>query len=218
MSKTAMVFFTLMLVLASCFIIGCGSLPFSGTPAPTEIAQKTNTGITPHDSPERRFAFDEIARDLASTNFVVVQNNVAVMENATAANLSLPPASTSPEKHIKSIRGVNLDESGNASSWSFVVEQGDQLAIVTYDNQGMVFSSSPGTIKRSEIFIDQIMTPRELFEKNRAVILDTTRTGTGVTRDLSLGEGSYTLSISGRGAPRVLVFDAKTGALKSTND
>ena len=46
MSKTAVVFFTLFLVFASCFIAGCSSLPSSGTPAPTEPSQKVDVGFS----------------------------------------------------------------------------------------------------------------------------------------------------------------------------
>jgi len=81
----------------------------------------------------------------------------------------------------------------------------------------MTISNSPGSIQRAEIFIDQILSPRELFEKNRAVILNPALSGT-TTRDLSLSGGNYTVSISGQGSIRTLVFDAKTGVLTSTND
>ena len=68
-----------------------------------------------------------------------------------------------PEKHIKYIRGVDLDENGDASSWTFVVDHGDQFSFVTYNSKGMIISNSPGTIERTEIFLNQTITPRELF-------------------------------------------------------
>jgi hypothetical protein len=207
MSKTVMVFFTLILILASCSIAGCSSLPFSGTPAPTETPKKVGVGLTGEKNPEtaRRLVFEDTAEELASVDLEAIKNYVA-------ANAS------SQKKHIKYVRGADLDENGDAGSWTFIVEYGDQFSIVSYSTKGMVFSSSPGTVKRTEIFIDQIMTPRRLFEKNRAVILNTTRTGAAVSRDLSLGGGDYTLTISGKGTSRILVFDATTGALTSLND
>ena len=73
------------------------------------------------------------------------------------------------------------------------------------------------TFDWKEKYKHQILSPRELFEKNRAAILNPAVLGT-TTRDLSLRGGNYTVSISGQGSIRTLVFDAKTGVLTSTND
>ena len=67
-----------------------------------------------------------------------------------------PRHSVCPKKHIKYIRGTDLDENGDAASWTFVVEHGDQFSMVTYNRQGMTISNSPGSIQRAEIFTDQI--------------------------------------------------------------
>jgi hypothetical protein len=222
MRKTALVFFTLLLVLGGCFIAGCSSLPFSGTPTPTETPQKVNAGLTGHENSiaTQRYQFDEVVAGLSSPDTAAMWNDTSEgvsLENVTQENVS--QKTVSPEKHINYIRGANLDENGDATSWTFVVDHGDQFSIVTYNNQGMIASNSPGTIQRTEIFIDRIITPGKLFEKNRAVIFNTTRTGTSVTRDLSLSGGNYTITISsGHGTPRILTFDAITGVLTSSND
>jgi len=216
MSKTAMVFFILLLVLASCFIAGCNSLPFSGTSAQTETPKKVDVGLTGHENPvtAQRYQFDKAVAGLFSADSVTMWNDTPV--NASQENVS--QKIVYPEKHIKYIRGADLDENGDASSWTFVVDHGDQFSFVTYNSRGMIISNSPGTIKRTEIFTDQIIKPRELFEKNRAVIFNTTWTGTDVTRDLSLGGGNYTVTISGDDTLQILTFDAKTGAPTSSND
>ena len=80
MSKTAVVFFTLLLVLASCFIAGCSSLPFSGTPAPTETPKKVNVGLTgPENSvTAQRYQFDEAVAGLFSADSVAMWNDTPV--------------------------------------------------------------------------------------------------------------------------------------------
>jgi hypothetical protein len=211
-----MVFSILLLVLASCFIAGCSSLPFSGTPASSETPQagtpqNGDAGLSGHQGSgdSSRYRFDDAAAEIFSADRVSQWNDTPVNASVGTAN---------PEKHIKYIRGANLDENGDASSWTYIVEHGDQFSIITYNNGAVSLSNSPGTLQRTDIVINQIMTPRELFTKNHDLIVNTTRTGTIVTRDLSLSGGNYSLTISGRGTPRILVFNAKTGALTSSND
>jgi len=217
MSKTAMVFFTLLLVVAGCFIAGCGSLPFSDTSTPSETPQKVNSGVTGQDTTSaasQRLQFGDTIEKAVSTDIFDSGNDIPVNisgENASQQTVSL-------EKRFKSIRGTDLDENGDAISWTFVIEHGEKFSIVTYNSNGVQISNSQGTLRQPEIFTDRIISPRDLFDRNRAVIFNTTRTGTAVTRDISLGGGNYTISIKGHGTPRILVFDATTGVLTSTND
>ena len=206
MSKRAMVFFTLLLVLCTCYIAGCSSPPSSGTPKPSETPHKVTTGPVRQDNTvvSHRYKFEETVADLT------------LPEPETRENY--PATNVSSEDHIKQIRGVDLDENGDAGSWTFIIEHGDNVSVVAYTSHGWVFSSSPGTYNQSEIFTDQIISPRNLFKKNHDVIFNTARTGTAVTRDLSLRGGYYALTISGGNTPRTLIFDAKTGALTSSND
>jgi len=225
MSKTAVIFFIMVLVITSCFIAGCSSLPFTnaGTPTPTDAPRKVNAGLAEKTSPAmvqrlpdivQRFQLDSAVADILADDSVAIWNEMP--ENISQENISQETAL--PQKHIQYIRGANLDENGDASSWTFIVDRGDRFSIVTYSHLGMKITDSPGRISRSEIFTNQIITPHELFEKNRAVISGSGQQGTVVSRDLTLGDGIYTLTITGQGTPRILVFDAKTGALKSTND
>ena len=212
MSKTAVVFFTLLLILASCFIAGCSSLPFSGsTPAPTETPNKIAAIATGEPTPDlaQRYNFEDILSTFNSPDVINEQEVTSINESGQ---------NVSAKKHIQYFRGADLDENGDAGSWTFIVEQGNRYSIITYSIRGATTTDTPGMIARPEIFTDQIVTPRGLFEKNHAVIFNTTRTGSAVTRDLSLSGGNYTLTISGKGMPRILVFDARTGGLISSND
>jgi hypothetical protein len=199
MRRTATVFFALLLIIAS-FISGCSSLPSSGT-TPQETHKPINTSFSGNYSPggSQRLRFEPSAADLASTD-------LDAGGNTTTANVSR-------EKHIKGIRGTDLDENGDAASWTFIIEQNARIFIVSYTQQGVTSSSGPGTIQQDEIFPARIIPPRELFEKNRAVIFNTTGQDTPRSLDLSLSRGYYSLTISGRDTSHTMVFDAKTGVL-----
>ncbi|MDD1682538.1 MAG: hypothetical protein LUO98_01770 [Methanoregula sp.] len=213
MSKTAVIFFIVMLVITSCFIAGCSSLPFTdnGTPAPTETPKKLNAGLAEQKKPDtaQRYSFENPVAKILTTDLFDEQNTVPA--NESGGNIA--QGDTPFERHIKYIHGADLDEKGDARSWAFIVEHGDKYSIVSYTDKVVAISNVPGSIAGTEILTDQILSPRELFEKNRAVI-----SGTAGSRDLSLDGGNYTITISGQGTPRILIFDAKTGALILTND
>jgi hypothetical protein len=211
MRETVLVFIMVLLVIAGCSIAGCSSLPFSGTPAPTETHKIIDVGITGQENPNTvpRYRFEETAAGIFSDDSIAKWNDAPVNESQAAI---------SPVKQIKFIRGTDLDENGDAASWIFIVEHGDQLSMVTYNSQGMNVLSSPGTIKRAEIFTDKILSPRDLFARNHAEILQSSPSGTPAVRELSLVGGNYTLKITTPEKPRVLIFDAITGVLISSND
>jgi hypothetical protein len=215
MSKTAVVFFSLVLVLASCFIAGCSSLPFSGSSPAPGPGGNVNVGLAGHNNPvpDQRYQLKDTISALKSDDVAGLWNDTPVA--ISQGNESQP---VFPEKHIRYIRGTNLDQNGDAASWTFIVEHGDTLSIATFSIRGLSVSNSAGTINRPEIFPDQILSPHDLFEKNHAAIFNTTRTGTTVQRDLTLSGGYYTVSVSGQGPVQTLVFDAKTGAMIRSND
>jgi hypothetical protein len=209
MSKTPLVFFMILLVIAGCFIAGCSSLPFSGTPPAgtpkNETPKKIDVGLTGHDIPRvsGKYSFEDTVVDLAATDFD--------SENGAMLN-------ESSEIHIRYIRGSDLDENGNAERWVFIIDHRNQTSMVSYNRQGMNVLSSPGTIKRADIFTDQILSPRDLIARNHAEIFGSSPAGTPAIQELTLDGGSYTLTISSTGKPRVITFDAKTGVLISSND
>ena len=235
MSKTAIGFFTLLLVLASCFIAGCSSLPFSSeTPAPAVTPGKAvNTGQgTDAVALEaavlsQRYSFDEVTADLALLDLETrqVRDNVEPMGTLGNPGPGETPAepvqpgmatSTQGKKQIKQVRGGNLDENGNAASWTFIVEHGGKVSIVSYSERGTTYSGSPGSVSLPEIIPGQIMSPAKLFEKNHDRIFNASQAGTAITRDLSLVGNNYTVTISTkRGPSEILVFNAKTGGLIS---
>ncbi|OPX65485.1 MAG: hypothetical protein A4E33_00128 [Methanoregula sp. PtaB.Bin085] len=219
MRRSAAVFFVVLLVLASCSIAGCSSLPFSGGAAATPTPQKEAGTGAPASGLSREPVRSAVSErlDLNSTIQRMFTGDVLNDEDRIAANES--PVKTMPEKKFKAIRGRDLDENGYARSWTFVIEHGDIYSVVMFSGNKVQVSDSPGMLSQSVIDTSKIMLPRELFDKNRAVISNTTRTGIPVTRDLSISDGRATLTIRGSsGVTRILVFDATTGVLNSSND
>jgi hypothetical protein len=222
MNKTALVFFILLLVPASCFIAGCSSLPFSGAPAETSGKAITsgnaavNAGLAGMDksSVSQRFPFDEALGTIQSADMAGKWNDAPVNnsgENASGGYIF-------PEKQITMITGKDIDEKGDAASWSFIVEHGGKVSIATYGRQGLFISDSPGSFKGTIIAIDKIMTPPKLVEKNRAAMFNSSWTDKIRSRDLSLFGDTYSMTTYGGDTPRILTFDAKTGVLIFSNE
>jgi hypothetical protein len=196
MSKTAMVFFTLLLVLACCYTAGCSLPSSSGAPSSSEKANLSsvqgNTGVPGKQSLEDAVGF--------------IFAEWSAPENAI-------PLTGSTAKHIKYVHGTDLDEQGYASSWMIVVEIAGKSSMVTINNQGSTTSDASGIPTWTEINTDQIMYPRELIEKNHAVIFNASQSSTIVSRSISLEDGDYIITQSGRNGQQTLVFNATTGAL-----
>jgi hypothetical protein len=226
MSKTAIIFFTLLLVLACCFIAGCSSAPSTDSAAPSETsgnsgsggnAGQNTAGLSGQDAGlSQRYAFEDIVKEITSSD---LQTQVNMSEESGEGPVITPSAVTS-KKQIRQIRASDIDESGAAKRWTFIVEHDGMVSIVSFGHEGLAFSGSPGTLNQPEILTNKIISPSGLFKKNHDVIFNTSLTGTDVTRDLSLLGNNYTISVStGRDKPpRVLVFDATTGVLISSND
>ncbi|WP_321505512.1 hypothetical protein [uncultured Methanoregula sp.] len=191
------IFFTIALVLAGCFIMGCSSTPPAmqpnKTPAGTDFGFRPVTAL-PDD--QQALSFKESTADLAGLYL-------------DAGSRSAP--NTSPGNQILYIRGNNLNANGDARSWTFVVRHNNRTSLVTYDLQGRKISEWMGNFSRKEIQLDSIIPPDELFLKNRPAIIGDTKENLTESRDLVLSMDSYTLTVSGRDAKRILVFDAKTG-------
>jgi hypothetical protein len=204
MRKVAYVFFFILLVAAIIVMIWGSPLSFFYSSPQTPHA-KVDVGFIVLDQPNEfaRINFEDVAQNVP---YIGYKREGRTEENA------------SETMHIQLIRGYNLDATGNASSWIFVVRQPEQVSLVTYDRSGGTINAWPGGYPGNEIIVSQIIMPRELFEKNRVQIFPTPEAVTAESRELALADGSYYLTITGQGKTRHLVFDAKTGALTSAND
>lgn len=208
MRKMTYVFFFILLVIA--IIVMIAGNPFSFfNPSPKAIDSKVDIGfIVLNQSDEfDRVNFEDIAPNVQYLGF----NPEDSTSERTAQN-------TSETTHIQLIRGFNLDATGNASSWIFIIQQPEQVSLVSYDHFGEKTNAWLGKYPEKEIIISEIITPRELFEKNRGKIFSTPQAISAESRELALAESNYYLTITGPGKTRYLIFDAKTGALTSSND
>jgi hypothetical protein len=204
MRKVAYVFFFILLVVAIIVTIGGNPLSFFNS-SPQATLPKVDVGFAVLNQSDE---FDRLSfEDIIPIVPVVGINS----ENSTAENIT-------ETTHIHLIRGYNLDATGKASSWIFVVRQPEQVSLATYDHYGEKMTAWLGKYPEKEINISQIITPRELFEKNREQIFPTPKAINIESRELALAEDNYYLTITGQGNTRNLVFDAKTGALTSSND
>ena len=204
MRKGAYIFFFILFVVAIVVMIGGNPLSFFNL-SPQATHSKVNIGFVVLNQSDEfvRINFEDIAPDI---QYVGIMH-----ENITAQN-------TTGTNHIQLIRGNKLDATGNASSWIFVVRQPQLVSLVTYDRSGETVNTWLGGYPEKEIIISQIITPRKLFEKNREQIFKTPQAITTESREIALANGSYYLTINGPGKTRYLIFDAKTGALTSSND
>ena len=204
MRKVAYVFFFILLVVAIIVLMGGIPLPFFDM-SPQATHSKVDVGfVVLNQSDEfERVNFEDVAPNVPYIGFD--------REGSTAEK-------TAETTHIQLIRGYNLDATGNASSWIFVVRQPEQVSLVTYDRYGEKVNTWLGRYPEKEIIISQIIPPRELFNRNREQIFPTPQAINTESRELALAEDDYYLTITGQGKTRYLVFDAKTGALTSSND
>ena len=204
MRKVAYVFFFILLGIAIIVLIVGNPFSFFN-PSPQATHSKIDLGFVVLNQSDEfvRINFEDIAPD---AQYVGINREENPSENTTKTT------------HIQLIRGYHLDATGNASSWIFVVRQPELVSLVTYDRSGETVNNWQGWYPEKEIIISQIITPRKLFEKNREQIFKTPQTINTESRELALTEGNYYLTITGQGKTRYLVFDAKTGALTSSND
>jgi hypothetical protein len=203
--------FSILLIGACCVIAGCSSLSSSGS-QPNETQHGVNIGFSPGN---QTIYTGEYKSDMATNSLYTIifpyDTTHEVFDELQQTNIT--PATRSQDIHILYVNGNNLDESGKANRWTYAIRHLNRTSLVTFDNHGMTITEWTASMPKDEIFFDQIMLPPELFNKNREVIFTTADAGVTEQRDLALGKGIYTLTITNQVKPRILTFDAKTGAL-----
>ena len=190
----------ILIVLACCFFAGCSTSSDTGGSS----VKENNLGVSfpPSAAGPRNYSFEEVKSEVYTSPIDPV-----------------PDAYPDPaEVHILSITGENLDENANASRWIFVVRYKNTTDIVTYDQQGQSVTTWTGGFNGIEVYPDQVVSPRTLFDQNRADLFKTTATNSLETRRLELSGGNYSLIVKGPDYTRMFMFDAKTGALTFSND
>ena len=191
-NPNALTIIVVFFVIASGVIMGCSS---------TQVHE--NKGITVNNASELgNISFEFAVQSIADTTFDQPGSN-----------------STDTVNHILLIRGSRLDVNGDASDvsgWFFFVRHTNQTYGVNVDRNGNSIAKWGGEAPDHEILIDQVMHPRELFTRNMDLIVNKTSPAEE-TRDLTLSDGNYTLTITSGNSVRVLTFDATTGALTNSH-
>ena len=110
------------------------------------------------------------------------------------------------------MRSKEVDESGNATGWTFGIHNGNKTEFLVYDLTGLTTIAN-ATLPSEEIVLDNVVSPGNLFNQNKAVISGNPPTAIPERRDVELQRGIYKLTISSGNTARILTFNATTGAL-----
>lgn len=208
MSKAAYVFFFLLLIAVIVVMIAGNPLSLFN-PQPQDTKGKVDVGFVLLDQPDplQKVSFEDSSLNIYTLGF----DPEAPSAEKTAEQIA-------ETTYIQIIRGYDMDAKGNATSWLFVVQQPEQVSLVTFDRFGESVSTWQGAYPEEATNISQIVKPRELFTKNYDTIFPTPDSVNIESRELALAEDTYYLTIKGQGTTRYLIFDAKTGALTPSND
>ena len=124
-------------------------------------------------------------------------------------------SSVSPDnKRIYYILARDVDDSGNAMSWVFGVNNGMGDRLLIYEKSGWtVFPNSNPTLPSNEILIDSIISPGNLITTNKEIIAKTLASTIPDRKDLELQEGIYKLNVYSGNSGKVIMFNATSGAL-----
>ena len=211
MKKTAIILFSILLIFVGSMTMGCSSSPASpSSPSQPSVSQ------TPEQTQKANAGFtgNNLTVEIPVYNFDDVMAYVSDTEFDNGNGTKSAPGSG----HIQMIRGSGLDENANATLWLITVRHDILTSLVSFDEHGVSIMDWPGAYPKDEIFSDRIIHPKDLFDKNRAAIFSTPDAVVTESREVALAEGNYSLTVSGKGGNRVMVFDANTGALISSHD
>jgi hypothetical protein len=114
---------------------------------------------------------------------------------------------------IYAIYGLDVDDTGNATSWIFGVRHSGGTLMLAYDLSGWKKIPWNASLGLEEINTGSIVTPDILFSRNSALILNNPSPMNPERRDLELVQGIYTLTITSGSNDRILSFNATTGEL-----
>lgn len=172
------------------------------------------------------FSFSSDTKETKTGTGFIVDNQsdtftgISFPDTASRILFSLPDRgdNTTESSSIRMIQGYDLDISGNASSWDVIVCQKDRSFLIIYSRFGDRVYNWSGRCPEQEITLARIITPRDLFLKNRERILSQPDPIANASRDLTLAGNTYYLTVADPTVQRELRFNATTGALISVND
>lgn len=200
MRGTGGVAFSIVLVLCGCLIMGC-TLP-AGTPqqeTPQAAGGFSSGNITTPapDSPNFAFALSDLSQiDYTGTG-----------EGAS---------NTTAEPGILYIRGDQVDATGNASSWLFVVRSANATSFVTYSRNGRSVTGWNAGFDGTIVPAERLVPVEQIFEQNSAALPGGSPPDSSATWDLVMENATYTLSSHSSGTAHTRTFNATSGVLISS--
>jgi len=191
MRKTIPVIFV---ISALVVLVLCSACVFS---PPAEQKPQQEGGLTQVNVPveSSRISFEAALQKLKDYRANAVNGSVSV-------------------KTIYYFSAKGVDDSGNAVSWVFGVKNTTTTELFIYNGKSWtVIPWIITTLPSEEIAVDHIVSPGNLFTRNKAVILSSPSSTIPEWRDLELQKGIYKLTIFSGSTSRILTFNATTGAL-----
>jgi hypothetical protein len=194
-SGILMLLFTLLvisLVIAG-YLGGLGS--FLSPQSSQQTGTKVNVGLLPLSTTGQppSIAFEDAIGQLSS---------VLLEKGGVSSNFT-----------IHYIRGKDLNHTGYASTWMFGVRYENRSTLAYYDQAGWTLVPWQGGLPEPEIVEGTFITPKEIIERNSALIFGDNSAKDERIQTLELGSGIYTLKIHRSGITRVFLFEAFSGGL-----
>lgn len=111
------------------------------------------------------------------------------------------------------VQGADLDADGDAARWTFAVNLTTGPAMIVLENDEITEIPWGSGFTFRPIQIDQILMPKEIFEKNHDLIFSDPAIAFSEQSEITLRDETYTLSIVSNGTVQYLMFNARTGEL-----
>jgi hypothetical protein len=121
----------------------------------------------------------------------------------------------SDDTRVYRVQGKGLDASGSAVTWVFTVNLDNTNQLLTYNGNNWRNTTISSVNFPEVIDFNLIISPAELFSRNRQTLFPTELSGAEVTRDLDLANSVYTVTITSGSDMKVYRFNATTGVLIS---
>jgi hypothetical protein len=116
-------------------------------------------------------------------------------------------------KTVYRVQGKGLDASGSAITWIFTVNLDNTNQLLTYNDNNWRNTTISSVNFPEVIDFNRIISPAELFSRNRQTLFPTELSGAEVTRDLDLANSVYTVTITSGSDMKVYRFNTTTGVL-----
>jgi len=117
--------------------------------------------------------------------------------------------------YIHFIRGENIDSNGLAQRWVFGIKQKTINNFFIYDASGISIISWKSWMPVNEIFVNEILTPDDLFKMHSSKLLPYFENGNISHTQLEIIDKEYHIIFESGESQVTLCFDSQTGTPKN---